>query len=70
MPEYFQYLKDNVLNIIPMLSRMCFGDLVHITNKYEDFLTIPDTNGSRNYFMKNTTNATVEKSFAIQKADK
>ena len=49
---------------------MCLGDLAHITNKYEDFLTIPDTNGSRNYFMKNTTNATVEKSFAIQKADK
>ena len=53
-----------------MLSGMCLGDLTHISEKYEGILLLPETSGARNYFMSNTTNATVEKSFTIQKSDK
>ena len=35
MPEYFNYLKVNMLPIISMLSGMCLGDLTHISEKYE-----------------------------------
>ena len=36
----------------------------------KEILSLPQTSGARNYFISNTTNATVEKSFAIQKSDK
>ena len=70
MPEFFHYLRKSMLPIIAMLSRMCLGDLSHIDEKYEALLNVPETSGAKNYLINNTTNAPVEKFFAVQKSDK
>ena len=70
MPEFFHYLRKSMLAIIAMLSRMCLGDLSHIDEKYEELLNVPETSGAKNYLINNTTNALVEKFFAVQKSDK
>ena len=70
MPEFFHYLVKNILPVISMIGHMCLGDLRHLSENYEEILDIPEATGERNYLINNTTNATVEKFFAIQKANK
>ena len=49
---------------------MCLGDLRHLSDNYDGKVEVTDTAGARSHLINNTTNATVEKLFAIQKSNK
>ena len=70
MYEFFEYLKKYILPLISMLSKMCLGDLRHLSDNYDGKVEVTDTAGARSHLINNTTNATVEKLFAIQKSNK
>ena len=70
MPEFYSYLRRNLMPQFPLWSKIILQDLIVFDKEsYDDYLQLPQSIGT-NIWVKDQTNATVENVFKMKKADK